>query len=215
VSEAFYRLLFSSQTKVLGRQLPPLSLWHLALLEGIGSPFVSANPGDQIDLADIQAAVRICSVRWPNHPKLKPSLRDVYHAWRYRGNKRFVRQNAQALMAHIRLHCAPPELWEQVTHEGREITAPHILSRVVGLVALGIDYARIWNDIPPGMSLYLLNAAAEREGAHVRFVRPEDSEQLPDAPKTEQEIREQMSRDKIPAAQIERFIKKWKEGGKR
>lgn len=218
MSEAFYRLLFSSRTKVLGRKLPPLSLWHMALLEGIDSPFISDAPGGRIELADVQAATAICQVRWPNLPRLTPSLRDVVQAWRYRGSTRFIRKHTEALKAHIRLHLTPPDvMWDQAFDSNREITAPHILTRVVGLVSMGIDYQRIWNDISPGMSLWLLNASAERAGASLRFVRKEDLAVEPTkAPQTEKELRALMKADGcFDSAYIERFVKGWKERRKR
>ncbi len=174
--EPFFRLLFPPRYRVLGYELPPLSLWHVAALEAIGSPLLSPHGETRIELGDLQAAVRICQTRWPDQPDMRPRLVDWWQQLRHKTSLRYLRTHAEAFHAYFALHCTPPELWED---EGvpRLLTAPSILSRVAGLAALpAFTLDSIWNDVTPGYALWLLCAKAERETGNVRFVTEEDAE---------------------------------------
>lgn len=190
--EQFYRHLFPARYRVLGRVLPPLSLWHLAALEAIDSPLISSEGDQPIELGDLQSAVQVCLTRWPRQPQLSPSLRHWWQQFRHRKDLRYLKRHAEAFRAYLQMHCTPPELWQD---EGkpRLITAPLVLSRVAGLAALpGFTLDAIWNDVTPGYALWILAANAERQNPDaVRFCRPEDDddELLEDLTvKTEEEI---------------------------
>lgn len=175
--EPFFLHLFPPQFSVLGRALPPLSLWHLAALEAIGSPLILQRPGSTIELGDLQAAVQVCLTRWPDQPQLKPRLRDWLQQVVYRRNERYLRQHAEAFDAYLNLHCRPPELREKLNEVPRRITAPSVLSRVAGLMAFpSFTLSNIWNDVTPGYALWLLCAASERETGQLSFITEEDDE---------------------------------------
>lgn len=184
--ESFFLHLFPPQYRVLGQDLPPLSLWHLAALEAIESPFLGGK-GAQIQLGDLQAAVRVCLTRWPDQPEIRPRLRDWWQQLRYRTDERYLRQHAKAFHAYLQLHCTPPEIWEDEEGIPRTITAPSVLSRVAALSnfpAFTLD--AIWNDVTPGYALWLLCANAERETGRVRFASDED-DALPDLEQSSEE----------------------------
>jgi hypothetical protein len=182
--EPFFRQLFPPVYRVLGRTLPPLSLWHVAALEAINSPFVQPHgSGGRTELSDVQIAVQICLTRWPDQPRLEPTLRHWLQQFFYRGSSRYVRRHAQAFAAYFQCHSAPPELWEDEKTAPRFLTAPSVLSRVAGLScfpAYTVD--SIWNDVTPGYALWLLCANAERQTGALRFATEEDDEpdNLPD-----------------------------------
>lgn len=174
MSEAFLRHLFPTQFRVLGRILPPLSLWHLAGLEAVDSPF--AGRSDSISLWDIQVAVKVCTTRWPNQPKLTPTFRDNWQQWRHGNDAAYIREHAEAMAAHLQLHSLPPELYEQVGEQTREISAPPILARVAAMVRLpAFSNDDIWNNTTPGYFSWLMCAITEREQGNVRFSEPDDT----------------------------------------
>ena len=183
-TEAYYRQLFAPQYIVLGKTLPPLSLWHLAALEALASPFVTRQ--GSFDLADLQVAVKICLTRWPQQPVLRPTAVDLAQQRRRRGNQTYLAREARAFTDYLALHNRPPEIWESEMDKPRLLSAPAVLSRVAGMLkfpALTLD--QIWNDISPGQALWLLCATAERETGEIRFVTDEDHEEAP--PKEDRE----------------------------
>lgn len=212
MSEPFYQHLFPSRYRVLGRWLPPLSLWHVASLEALRSPFVTHQ--GSIEFADVQVAVKVCLSRWPKQPTLKPTIRDACMAWIYRHNHRRIAEQARIMFAHINAYSTPPRVWESVEEGCATITAPPILSRIARLASLGnMSMREIWNDVTPGFSIWLLLALAERDGAEIRFWNECDDDDLPEfaQPKTEAEMRRFAKSQGMDGSKLENFIMKWRE----
>jgi hypothetical protein len=157
----FYESVFATCYKVLGKRLPPLSLWHLAALEAVESPFVTGR--GNVSLGDIQMAVQICQSRWPNRPEPRPTLwTRVQNIWRNR-NERYVREQAEIMAAHIAHHQIFPDVWSD-EGGGKPLGAPAVLTRVVGLIAINVSLDQAWNHISPGMASWMISADAERKG---------------------------------------------------
>jgi len=193
MSEPFFRHLFPPQYRVLGHVLPPLSLWHLAALEAIGSPLLASEPGHTAELGDLQAAIRICLTRWPDQPDLRPTLRDWWQQFLHRKDRRYLRDHAEAFHAYLQIHTTPPELWKGEGEIPRLISAPSVLSRVAGLSELpAFTLNDIWNNVTPGYAYWHLCAIAERDPSlSVRFAREEDEEES-DLPDLEQQSDEEL-----------------------
>lgn len=191
MSEAFHRQLLPGTYRVLGHVLPPLSLWHLEQLVALRSPLLRGGcDDDAAQLGDLQVAVKVCLSRYPHPARLQPTFRDCIQQWIFRRDEVYLRRHLQAFVSFLAVHMTPPDIWETEGAATRYLTAPPILQRVTGLMRFPcFTWAEIWNDITPGLSLWLLTASSERESTEVRFVQDgeddaheaiEDLEELPE-----------------------------------
>jgi hypothetical protein len=176
MSEQFLRILFPGQASVCGRVLPQLTLWRLACLFAIQSPFLSIDKqGGVFTLSDLLLAVRAVKARNQCTPSLRPSCRDLITLLFRRKNKAYREKHGACFVEWLSLHQLSPELWENEDSDNRTISAPFILSQVAGLMGLGMTHAEAW-DTPPGYAKWLLAAHAERQTDRVKFYNDEDDE---------------------------------------
>jgi hypothetical protein len=189
MDDTFLTSLFPGVHRVLGRKLPPLSLWHLACLHAISSPLVTLQ--GEVTFGDLQLAVRISRMRWPQQPDFRPRLRDAIERVCFSLHRKTwqllrLRRESEKWMFYRNCYNAQPSFWE-VEHDentgGSTLNAPEIMLRVVELTRVrGLRHAQIWNEISPGYSAWLVSTNQQRDGAALRFLYPEDEldEELPD-----------------------------------
>ena len=176
MSDQFLRILFPGEARVCGRTLPHLTLWRLACLFAIQSPFLStAAKGGTFTLSDLLLAVRAVSTRNQCAPSLRPRLRDLFRLLFRRKNKKYREQHATCFVEWLSLHQLSPELWDNEDSDNRTISAPFILSQVAGLMELGMTHPEAW-DTSPGYAKWLLAANAERHTDRVKFFTEDDDE---------------------------------------
>lgn len=176
MSEQFLRILFPGQARVCGRALPQLTLWRLACLFAIQSPFLSIDKqSGTFTLSDLLLAVRAVKARNQCAPSLRPRIRDLLTLIFRRKNKAYRDKHGSCFVEWLSLHQLPPELWENEGSENRTISAPFILSQVAGLMGLGMTHSEAW-DTSPGYAKWLLAAHAERQTDRVRFFTEDDEE---------------------------------------
>lgn len=206
MSEPFFHVLFPGQARVCGRSLPPLTLWRLACLQAVRSPFLAAS-GD-FTLADLLCALR--TVRTPNltAPDLRPRWRDLLTLTLHRRSARYREKHGATFIQWLALHQIRPELWQAEDTSSREITAPLILSQVVALMDCGLTHAEAWNT-SPGYASWLITAKAERDNDRVKFATDDDDEinRMCDelALRDEAEVLAQAKAD-LPPAVFERWL---------
>lgn len=191
--ERFFRTLFPGRATVCGVALPPLSLWRLAALQAIGSPFIASNPKTRITPPDLTLAVQAVTCGNMEPPDLRPNWRSRRWTRKMGKNLALWHSQATAFAAWLNAHQMTPELWRDELREPRYITAPLVMSQVAGLVKLGIPHAEAW-DTSPGYAAWLLLTAAERECDGIKFASDSEPE-VPPIPTNEDEIREQAKRD--------------------
>lgn len=171
-SERFFQSLFTPAFTVLGRKLPPLSLWHLAALEAIESPFITGR--GNVSLGDIQAAVQICMSRGPAILDLRPTLRDKWQNLIWNRNAKFVTKHATALSAHLASSQIYPELWRSEDKGGASPGSPNILLRVAALMDVGFSLSEALNDITPAMASWITASMGEYRGQGNSIVSDKD-----------------------------------------
>ena len=176
MSEQFLRILFPGQASVCGRALPQLTLWRLACLFAIQSPFLSIDKqSGTFTLSDLLLAVRAVKARNQCTPFLRPSVRDLLTLIFRRKNKAYREKHGSCFVEWLSLHQLSPELWENEDSDNRTISAPFILSQVAGLIGIGMIHAEAW-DTSPGYAKWLLAAHAERQTDRVKFYNDDDDE---------------------------------------
>lgn len=173
--EAFHHVLFPGSVTVLGRVLPPLSLWSLSVLQALRSPFV-AECGE-FTLADLQLAVRCACAPVLSPPDLRPRFRDRL-LWRLKHRSlSYLEAEAAAFTAWLQSHQRLPALWQSETADPRFLSAPLVLSQVAALMALGMSHVEAWS-CSPGYARWLILANDERNSEHIRFA---DDDEMEDA----------------------------------
>lgn len=176
MSEQFLRILFPGQARVCGHVLPQLTLWHLACLFAIQSPFLSIDKqGGTFTLSDLLLAVRAVQAGNQRTPSLRPRIRDLLTLIFRRKNKAYREKHGVCFVEWLSLHQLSPKMWENEDDGNREISAPFILSQVAGLMSLGMSHSEAWNT-SPGYAKWLLPAHAERQTDRVKFYTEEDDE---------------------------------------
>jgi hypothetical protein len=175
MSEPFLRVLFPGQARICGRQLPPLTLWRIACLQAIRSPFLSveAETGT-FTLADLLLALRAVQARNMTPPNLRPHWRDVITLVLCRKSARYRQKHGSHFLQWLALHQLSPELWKNEDNDGRSLSAPFIISQIAALMETGMSHAEAW-DTAPGYATWLLAASAERHTDRVQFTTEEDA----------------------------------------
>lgn len=176
MQEAFHIAFFPPGLRLLGRTLRPLTLWHLAALEALHSPFLSPDPGAQVRPGDLLLALRVCAHAPLSPLRLRPSVKDLWYRLRYRRGQAWQR-HARTFVAWLQLSRTLPEMWATEPGEGetapRGISAPPTLSRVTALMESGLTWSEAWA-VSPGLADWIIGARAERHQPAVRFVTDEE-----------------------------------------
>lgn len=164
--------------RVCGLRMQPLCLGHIINLAAIGSPLLpGCNDEDlRIGVADLLLAAKICAERYPHPANLRPRLRDV--GWRFflERNPALFRRQATLFAAYRADHTSFPEFWEDMSGEGRAITAPMALSKAAYLLAeTSLPEPRVWS-MPLARVDYLIGAIEERRTESLRFLYEQDLE---------------------------------------
>lgn len=176
MSEPFQRTLFPGTAHICGRALPPLTFWRLACLQAIGSPFLGHDAETEVTLADLLLALRAVNTINLVPPDLRPSWRDRLLYRRRKSNRAWFEREATNFLQWLALHQLRPELWQNDDDSSvRSITAPLILTQIVGLMHAGLSHTEAWNTAP-GYAAWLTTAAAERDTDRVRFATDDDTE---------------------------------------
>ena len=191
--ERFFRTLFPGRATVCGVELPPLTLWRLAALQAVQSPFVANDPQTIVTPSALTLAVQIARCRNMEAADIRWS----YKAWKWtrkmQKNPLLFRQQARLFVEWLKVHQLTPELWRDELNDPRYITAPLVMSHVSGLLQLGLRHEEAWNT-SPGFAAWLLLSAAERENNSIKFA-DEETEFLPCERMSEQEIIAQAKRE--------------------
>lgn len=203
----FLQTLFPGTPRICGQDLPPLTLWRLACLQAIRSPFLT---GDTFDLADLQLALRAISTANMVPPDLRPTFRQRWHYRRHKRNLRHLEAQASLFIQWLSIHQLRPELWQpEDDTETRSLTAPAILSQVCALMECGLTHAEAW-DTSPGYAAWLIATRAERASDRVQFVDDEDDTEI-DLMLSELEQRDEaqiiaQARADLPPAVFEQWL---------
>ena len=176
--ESFLQTLFPGRARVCGRVLPPLTLWRLACLQAVRSPFL--DPQASWTLKDLLIALRAVCTPNLQPPDMRQTWRDVWHLHRHGLSKAYLEAHATTFVKYLSLHQLRPEMWQPEGDDAaaaRDITAPVLLSHVAALMELGMTHAEAW-DTAPGYATWLILAHAERHNDRVQFTDAEQDKEI-------------------------------------
>jgi hypothetical protein len=156
--EGFYSCVFHDAPKVLGYKLRTFSVYHLALLRAVNSPFIS---GLEIRPSDVIIFAKICTLK---HGEILKSF-SFYDRVKERYlclNQHVFIKNVLNLMQFRENSMAGPTYWE--SEKGislRDLSAPYEAALVVKLTKAGFRNA--W-DMQIGLSMWLMAVIDELDG---------------------------------------------------
>ena len=164
MDNAFLKSLFVQPPEVIGRQLRPLSAWHIAALMILDSPFAKARA--VVTSADLVIAVWVCSLRFEDGAaQLFPSPpEDVITEW---GRDFDFESELAAFQLYLDDYLDLPGVW-MPDGGGRESGIPspfHCVATVLCHMH-GITEARAW-DMPFNLLVSYKSAIAEESGWEV------------------------------------------------
>lgn len=176
--ETFLTTLFPGHASVCGRDLPPLTLWRLACLQAIRSPFL--DPQASWTLKDLLIALRAVCTPNMQPPDMEQAIEDLWLLNRRKRDKAYLEAHATTFVKYLSLHQLRPEIWQPEGDDAaaaRDITAPVLLSHVAALMEVGMTHAEAW-DTAPGYATWLILAHAERHNDRVQFTDAEQDKEI-------------------------------------
>lgn len=208
--ESFLQTLFPGRARVCVRLLPPLTLWRLACLQAIRSPFLDAQA--TWTLKDLLIALRAVATPNMQPPDMRQTWRDLWLLHRHGRSKAYLEAHAATFVQWLSLHQLRPEIWQPQGDDAaaaRDITAPVLLSNVAALMELGMTHAEAW-DTAPGYATWLILAHAERHNDRVQFADDsEDAEidqMLSDLEKRDEAAIIAQAKADLPPAAFEKWL---------
>ena len=155
---------------ILGRQLHPLSLGHLVLLESGGCIFTDPAPMRPANAGDLAAAVWVCSQKATdlrmadNAPQDKEMIR-----WGLQMRKRDLRVERCAFIDYLTTSLRFPKAWE--TDNNKKPVSAWQFAVASALIESGVAHGDVW-DMPVSEALALYAAVQERKG--LELMTPEE-----------------------------------------
>lgn len=160
--------------RVLGRRLRPFSLWHKFQLEQASSPFLTS---DQMDVVDLELAVRICGTTFPFRPCLPRRGRWRNLLWQLRVGRMDPLRQAQEFETYLNDYYSLPKLWNLPSKRGSN-GGKRDVDESLETVALYREYTNCarcepW-DLPYGEIAWMNLVFARRAGSEVKVKTPQD-----------------------------------------
>lgn len=167
--------VFGGSFRVLGRKLRPFSYWHLFQLEAAESPFATGEGLQKTEhlATALDAAVRICRLRYPHTPKARSWPGRFLSQWRLRN----LDQQGMAFARYIEFFTQRPQFWIPEGGSAPKGQMPRALAGVSALMLLGLSEAAAWN-YPVGKGEWMKAAYAVHSGTDLDFCQPETKEEL-------------------------------------
>jgi len=172
----YQKAALMSPGRVLGRQLLPLSSWHVAALDALGSPYFS---GGAPTVSDLVIAVDVCSSGWVEDARTRAqqatrSLRGPHGliAW-WVGLRFDGRRELAAMGAHVSAYMDWPQFWSDGTSRRPGVQlAYHLVATLMSNTTL--TEARCWN-MPINLAQCYVAGVACNNGADVADADIEDA----------------------------------------
>ena len=185
MDDNYFHGLIGGEVKVCGRLLVNLSLWHLSILEAIESPILSGEP---VEVRDMLILIKVLKSEHPREPRLTPTIRDVWWAWKLERKPELARREVTKLKEWFNVQMACPVLYSRMTKNIQKSTsAPSLLSLVCGLVMKSNEkLTDVWNMRLSAARWYDV-AMAEQDGADLT-ISYEGEEMAPETPTGQEAI---------------------------
>ncbi len=191
-------------TRLLGKKIDGLTLWHLLLLEAVENPVIS---GEHIEPEDLILFQKIVLCSYPNTPNLQPTWRDKF--WRLKlFSVKVAEREAKRLAEWLSVQMALPKFYKvldsQQIREGSNMSAPPLLLAVAALSLKTNETLKdVWN-MRYAESRWIESSIAELEGSELRFDIKTD-EETQGRPMTEEEANA-LALKELPPELAKKFI---------
>lgn len=183
MDDNYFNGLIGAEVKVCGVKLANLSLWHLAILEAIGSPILS---GESAGIRDMLILLKVTKSKYPKIESLKASFMDGLWIWRIERSDKLALCEVNKLREWFAVQMSAPVMYtsESVSlHKGA--SSPNVLSLVTGIVSRSNEtIENVWNMRSAEARWYDVSLA-EQDGAELNISYTTE-ETAPDAPSADE-----------------------------
>ena len=183
MDDNYFNGLIGAEVKVCGVKLANLSLWHLAILEAIGSPILS---GESAGIRDMLILLKVTKSKYPKIESLKASFMDGLWIWRIERSDKLALREVNKLREWFAVQMSAPVMYtsESVSlHKGA--SSPNVLSLVTGIVSRSNEtIENVWNMRSAEARWYDVSLA-EQDGAELNISYTTE-ETAPDAPSADE-----------------------------
>lgn len=203
--ESFYRSLLTPRLKVFGYHLKPFSVYHLAILKALNSPFVIVD--QDIRPAEVIIFLKVCSIQFPEQPDLvNLSFLDRWKTYFITFNKKAFIEIVKGCSWYIKEHQYYPEYMSSDSGFNlRDLNAPPDCSMITNLIKNGIPHEEALN-LPISYANWLIASFAELDGDKRTFFDPLEKKSFEDevlTPDKEVEI----ARKALPPQKFKKWLK--------
>jgi len=185
MDDNFFNGILGADLKVCGYKLTNLSLWHLAILEGIQSPILT---GEQAEIRDMLIFLKTTQVIYPQTPIFKPTIKDAFYTFRMQRKPKTASKEVLKLKKWLEVQMSCPVLYKNLRkNKSKGHSSPAILSIVCSIVSrAGVNFAEAWNMRSAEARWYEVSLA-EHQGAdlNISYDNEEIKELLSDSQKKE------------------------------
>ena len=137
--------IVGASIRVCGVTLANLSVWHMAILEAIESPFVSEG---EAGLRDIIILAKVAQCSYPDEPNLKPLFRDGWWLYRMSRDSNLAAVQMIKLRKWFDVQMSAPVLYKSID-ENKKVkgtSSPTMLALVSALVSRSNEtFHTVWN----------------------------------------------------------------------
>jgi hypothetical protein len=202
MDERYLSALIGSEVRVCGYKLARLTLWHMTLLEAIGSPFVVQKKGQSIYPRDIVIFCKVLQSSYPSQPKLSPTISDALFIRQMERKPRKYIDRLKAIRGWLKEELSLPVLYQGDSNNFHKHSTPSMLALNAAICSRTNErHAEVWN-MRLAAARWLDVALAEIDGAKIT-ISFENEEKAPDSPEGLEAI--EMAREKLPP----HIFKKW------
>ena len=157
-----------TRVKILGRFVYPFCLKHRVRLSAIGSPLLT---GEKIEPIDLLIAVQICA----EEPVGKLGFVDGFRLVLLRRNELYFTRQLKRFIDYVGVK-NHPKFWERKAKEGRtETGVPWELVVVANLMRAGVQEERAW-EMPECQAIWLNTAILSSKGVDVQVLTTDEEE---------------------------------------
>lgn len=154
---AWAQALLYQPPVVLGKQLLPLSVLHVLMLDAIDSPFMR---GGSFDAGDLIIAVHLCGLKWVDREQFFVDAKAA-RAWGKSQRKNQMDDESAKFVDYISESWKIPETWKTGKGQSAKANGAYHLA-VFGMRQLGMSEAEAW-DCPVARLVCYRETYAEQE----------------------------------------------------
>lgn len=177
--------LLPKQRAVCGYVTRPICFRHRVILTNLGSPFISGEPPEPMDV--IIAAKILSQTSLEFMLSVEPDLHDIKEVKKMVEDVEYFVVQTETISELIKEQSHWPIFWKKNT-SGKDRGAPWILSLICNLVKNGVPLEDAWT-MPESQAVWLHATFCINEGAEIDIVSDDDLAAMEQLKRLEEELK--------------------------